>query len=71
MGQVSVMGGHSGDYWFEIAACKSSQASVICCVCGGTIIDIVVSQRGSNFGESGIEVLRIELGSRRQMQCWY
>ena len=43
------MGRHSGDCCFEIAACKSSQASVVCCVCGGIIINTVVSQRGSIF----------------------
>ena len=48
MGQVSVMGGYSEGCWSEIAPCKSSQASVICCVCGGTVTGAVVSQRGSN-----------------------
>ena len=43
------MGRHNGDCCFEIAACKSSQASVVWCMCGGTITGTVVLRRGSNF----------------------
>ena len=51
MRQSGVMGRHGRDWFFEFAACGSSEDSrttVVCCVLDGIVIGTVVAPRGSN-----------------------